>query len=74
MKKDYFYLLIVCLLMLLGFCISCKTIDITGRHKVQYVKTFRHTQVVKFYGLDREFTFTSDTIKKNDFITFKKIK
>lgn len=59
------------LIILLVLSASCKVVDITGSHKVQYVKKFNKKHVVKFYDLKREFIFNADTLKRGDVVRLR---
>ena len=50
---------------------SCKAINISGEHEVQWVKKYRKTSVVKLRGLKREFIFPTTKIKAKDIINLK---
>jgi len=52
---------------------SCKVVDITGQHKVLWVKHYGKSKkcVVKLEGLKREFIFPTDTLKAGDIVNLK---
>lgn len=51
---------------------SCKVVDITGQHKVLWVKHYGKKSVVKLEGLKKEFIFPTDTLKAGDIVNIKK--
>lgn len=75
-KKKTFKRLLA--LLLIGFIIlcfsSCKVVDISGEQTVTKVRTIGKHQIVNLKGLQREFIFPTDTLKKGDVVILKHLK
>ena len=71
--KDYLYLLIIFLILLLGCLIEgCKTVDISGEREIANVRNRGKVQIVRLKGLHREFIFPGKNLKSHDLVKLKK--